>query len=270
MNARIRRIPAAARSAVARFRSTPLAVRSRFLWGIRRGVLPYIRIPIRVRSSAGTRIHLGADPVDDQILEETLTTYASLYFPEGAFKRDDAFLALDVGAHHGIPAVEMLVRYPAARMVAVEPNPLSVEFLRRNCSLNNLLGRVTIVEAGIGKADTDGLLIPGARSWGDSTLSAESKLQVPPGSIGVKLLTLESVLRGQKPAFVKCNAEGAEFELIPQLLALGIRPRIIVLLVHQECGDVDKLLSSIGEAGYAVAHVHSGRNRPRLLCRLKE
>jgi hypothetical protein len=41
------------------------------------------------------------------------------------------------------------------------------------------------------------------------------------------------------------------------------------LLVHQECGDVDNLLSSVGEAGYEMTHVNSGRNRPRVVCRLK-
>ena len=72
------------------------------------------------------------------------------------------------------------------------------------------------------------------------------------GSERVDLRTLADVLGAELPDIVKCNAEGAEYELVRQLGELPVRPAFLCIEAHPEFGDVDDLRRSAEALGYQV------------------
>jgi len=64
---------------------------------------------------------------------------------------------LEVGANIGTETVSMLVRHGVERIVAVEPDPENVRFLRANLALNGVQDRVDIRQ--IALSDADGMLM---------------------------------------------------------------------------------------------------------------
>ena len=224
-----------------------------------------LRIRGVVQRPDGARFLLSHDPLDEQILLDTYGTFAPLFFPRGleAFP-PDAWI-LDVGAHHGIYAVAALHRYPRSRLIAVEPDPDGVTLLRDNLAINGFQDRAEIVHGSVATQDGRGLLERSRYgSWANRMVAAPGGDPV----VMVRTFRLESILNGRKPFLVKCNCEGGEFEVIPQLFTLGILPPWIILLVHPQEGPGDELVSAVARQGYGVTPVCSTPPQPRFVCRL--
>lgn len=242
-------------------------------WVLRRLVIPIYPLRFTLKSRTGIRYELGNDPVDDSIFRHLHGDGSALYFPALANGEPEGII-LDVGAHHGIYAMEALRRYPHCEVIAIEPDPSACRKIEANAQLNNLASRIEIVRAGLANINGRGWLeLDESGSWGSRTRSADpGATSRPPSSQShaqVELKTLETILRGRQPAIVKCNAEGAEFVLIPQLIALGHRPRVIVLMVHPEAGSPQELVSLLAEAGYHVRDADSPPRGYRFHCFLK-
>lgn len=256
-------LPHALLSMYGRFVSTPHYITNRFTFALRRAFSPYFLLPCWVTSTTGSRFYLSKDPVDDWILYDVLDSLTELYFPPELDQLPADMLMLDVGAHHGFIAVELLRRYPQAHLIAVEPNPMAVRLLKKNLQANSLLGRVDIIEAGISQQSGWGQLkLDESGSWGDSLTN--DLIGINDKSISVQTLTVNDILNGSQPRFVKSNAEGAEFSLFPQLFVESIFPEIIILLAHPEHGAVDDLLAECKSNGYIMRDVGSSPDFPRL------
>jgi FkbM family methyltransferase len=239
-------------------------------WIVRRLLSPIYPVPVILTSRTGVRCALGDDPVDDAIFRHVHRPGNGLYFPPLAGGEPDGII-LDVGAHHGIYAMEALRRYPHCRLVAIEPDPDGCRRIAANAGLNGFTSRIEIVQAGL--ADVDGrgwLALDEHGSWASRTLADDPEatlIPLPgPSPTQVELKTLHTILSGRQPAIVKCNAEGAEFALIPQLLALGHRPRVIVLMIHPDAGSPDELVSLLSGAGYRVCDADTPPRGCRLHC----
>jgi len=235
-------------------------------WMLRRVLLPVWPLHLTLTSRSGVRCALGDDPVDDSVFRHLHGFGAGLYFPplpEG----DPAGTILDVGAHHGIYAIEALRRYPRCDLIAIEPDPDADRQIDANARLNNLSSRLETVRAGLATADGRGWLVTDDEgSWASRTSSEASPAQ----SRQIELKTLETILAGRRPAIVKCNAEGAEFALVPQLVALDSKPRLIVLMVHPEAGAPEELVRSLAGAGYDVRDADAPPRGFRFHCFLKD
>jgi FkbM family methyltransferase len=230
-------------------------------WIVRQLLMPARRLPLTIRSRTGVASELGDDPVDDSIFRHIHGFGQSLYFPP--LSLDPTGIVLDVGAHHGIYAMEALRRYPRCDVVAVEPDPDACLAIERNARLNQVSSRLEIVCAGLADRAGRGWLErdPGG-SWGSRT-----RVGRPSGPhVAIELLTLEAILRGRTPAIVKCNAEGAEFTLVPQLIALGLRPSLIVLMTHPEAGPAEDLVTMLTRAGYGVHDADTPSKGHRFHC----
>lgn len=117
----------------------------------------------------------------------------------------DATLVLDLGANTGIVTRWLLHRFPAARVIAVEPDPETAAVLRRNLANQ---GRATVVEAGIGA------------EAGRASMAGEGTAigrRVEAGATGeVEVLTVPDVLaragvrEDSAIDVLKCDVEGAE------------------------------------------------------------
>jgi FkbM family methyltransferase len=256
------------RSLRARARQLPdmrAATRQWPRWVMRQLVMPIVRLPLTLTSRTGVRCRVDDDPVDDLVFKHVHGRGGSLYFPPVAI--EDGGLILDVGAHHGIYAAEALRRYPASTLIAVEPDPIACRKIEANAALNDLTPRIEIVCAGLASSSGTGWLdVSGDGSWGNRTHAGQSRPDVGDAARKVELRTLDAILRGRRPSIVKCNAEGAEFALVPQLLALGLAPRLIVLMIHPEAGNPRELLDGLRAAGYRVDDADDPPKHHRFHC----
>lgn len=248
-----------------RYTMTPKIIKNWRYWAFRRALSPWISLHMWAVSELGVRYYLGDDPIDDMILEDILHNQRQLYLPD-KIAPDKDLLILDIGAHHGIVAVSMLMHFSKSFLIAIEPNPDAPQYLRKNIEANQLSNRVEIVCSALGEKDDAGFLYRGNKgSWSDTLIP-------DPGCISgkkVEIKTITSLLAGKKPNLVKCNAEGAEYYIFPQLFNQGIYPDFIILMVHPEFGSVEDLLLLFVKNGYTVNDVVTGKNRPRLHCYLE-
>jgi FkbM family methyltransferase len=221
------------------------------IWIARQLLRPVVSLPCWIRTRAGARIHLSRDPIDDVILRHVMGNAARIYFPAAARAPRDAWI-LDVGAHHGIYAVEALRRSPGARLIAVEPDPAARAYFERNLAGNAMLDRVEYVEAALGDRSGRGQLLLAEESWGH-TLAPTSG--TGPRTAAVRLATATEVLAGRRPWLMKLNAEGAEFAVVPDLFDHGVFPDWIVLMIHPHAGDVVELTRRIAGSGYEISEM---------------
>lgn len=275
--ARLRRLASEARR---RYHRAPPGVHHRRRWAIRRALLPWLRLPMWVRSSDGTRFWLGPDPVADKVLFGLLGRHAALYFPPGFEGDAEERLLVDLGAHHGFWTVEALRRFPRARALAVEPNPSSLATIEKVLEGNGVESRCRVVGGAVGgEAGIARLHFGATGSWGDSLFEEAAGDGAAgqggdAGGVDVPVHDLVDLLgeapaAGRVPDLLKCNAEGAEFALFPRLFEAGILPRMVILMAHPEYGDVEALLDTFRDRGYTITDAGSTPKRTRLHCRLE-
>ncbi|MDA1280204.1 MAG: FkbM family methyltransferase [Chloroflexi bacterium] len=251
-------------AALEAFRTTPTFAVNRRVWGLRRALAPWIRLPCTVRGPDGALFPLGADPIDDLILEGVYGRFADLYLPNALALEQPEFLVMDAGAHHGFAAIALLKRHPLAQVIAVEPSPRSAAVLRRNLAINGLTARAEVVEAAIGSESGNVALDESAgASWSTHTVSSGTEASLLPQVPAMRVLT---ILRGRRPVFVKCNAEGGEYALFPELFAAGVFPNSVALFAHPDEGDMEGLLAAFRRHEYDVRPTAWTEKRPRYLC----
>lgn len=214
--------------------------------------LPFsLRYPIVVTTRRERiRLYLSRDPIDEKVARNVAVAYRTSYFPPVPVVLPARPTILDLGAHHGFYTVYALALYPAARLICVEPNRAAIPLLKRNLALNHWLDRARIIHAGLAATATTGCLrLSTEGSWGDSFFEQPDKTLTVQE---VPMLTLAEILQEARPDIVKCNAEGAEFEFVRQLLAMPWRPALLSIAVHEEWGDSQTLLTAMQQAGYQM------------------
>jgi FkbM family methyltransferase len=235
--------------------------RGRWKVQARKLLAPVAQRPVTITSREGLRLELDTDPVDELVANDLLGRNRTLWFPdapEGALPLVEPSLVLDLGAHHGFFAVAALHRWPTARLIAVEPSGAGVARIARNLALNGMSERVRIVQAALADGPGWGRLHhTDEGSWGASLFREEGATVL--GEEPVRLDTLEGILAGEEPDAIKCNAEGAEFALIRALVATGLRPEQLVVMVHPEFGDLDAAVADVERCGYVVRLAGTGR-----------
>ncbi|HEY5011753.1 MAG TPA: FkbM family methyltransferase [Acidimicrobiia bacterium] len=225
----------------------------------RKLVAPLFQRPVTLVTADGLRLRVSADPVDEHIAQSILGPRRTEYFPPWPGPLPEGACILDIGAHHGLYAAAALHEYRGSRVVCVEPSADALGPLRANLQINGYLPRARIVNVALASRPGEGLLqhAPDG-TWGYSLYEDAS---VAVGSENVALATLDTILAGEKPDILKCNAEGAEFSLFEQLEHTGVRPVFMVVMVHPQFGDMDALVETAKSLGYDVSQLGS-EHRP--------
>jgi FkbM family methyltransferase len=225
-----------------------------------------------VRSASGAWHFLSSDPIDDPVLDGILGKSKSLYFPPLSASTEAELggggWVCDVGAYNGSWAAEMLARYPQARAVVVEPNPEKYRNIGRTLKANGFVTRARTVAVGVAPFTGTGVLIANKKgSWARRIEPGAS----PPssGDLQVPTASLREVLDGIKPAVIKCNGEGAEFALVPQVLELGLYPKLMILMVHPWLADAAGLRARLEGAGYQLTSLLDDESHPCWHARLR-
>ena len=218
-----------------------------------------------VRSVSGAWHFLSSDPIDDAVLDGILGKSQPLYFPplSASTKAElsGGGWVCDVGAYNGSWALEMLVRYPQARALLVEPNPDKCQNIERAVKANSLSTRTRTVRAGVAPFTGTGVLLANRKgSWARRIEEGETPRSI--GDLQVPTASLGEVLEGIRPVVIKCNGEGAEFALVHQVLELGLYPELMILMVHPWLGDAAQLRARLEGAGYRITGMLDDDSHP--------
>ena len=218
-----------------------------------------------VQSPSGAWHFLSSDPIDEVVLREMLGHDAHSYFPDLPKSVIDDLskggMMLDIGAFNGSWTAEMLIRYPGAQALLLEPDLDKCKNISRTLKASGIQSRTQTVPAALASTEGRRWLMrsddgsPG--DWIQSDPQGESS-----AARQVSTTTLARALDGAQPVIVKCNAEGGEFELVQQLLSLGLRPKLIILFIHPQHVNPNRLWSDLSGAGYVLKIVDDCPTHP--------
>ncbi len=260
------------KNATSQLPNFPQGTKITFKYRIRRFLAPNTILPAIIIAPSGARHYLANDPIDECVIEEIIGSLSNLFFPEiqasVVEELNHGGYIMDVGAFNGGWGVEMLVKYPAAQGGFFEPNPEKIKVIGDTIRGNKLNSRAEVFPSGIAKTTGEAWLVKSDDgSWGDWLEYTDPVNKKD--AIKVNTTTLVDAIGEKAPVIIKCNAEGGEFELVRQLLNLGLKPKIMVLMVHPERGDVDLLWSDLINAGYEIYKAKDHPRRPIWHVKLK-
>jgi FkbM family methyltransferase len=151
--------------------------------------------------------------------------------PKDTVRRGD--VVLDCGAHVGVFTYRSLLR-GASQVVAIEPDPVNLECLRRNFSREIASGRVVLVPKGVWSSVTtlsfsESKLTSGSNSFVSEQGGAKMELSVTTIDELVKELHLPRV------DYVKMDIEGSEREALKGAhnTIRTFRPRLMLDMYHR-------------------------------------
>jgi FkbM family methyltransferase len=158
---------------------------------------------------------------------------------------------VDIGAHVGGFTVWAALRAPAARCLAVEPNPETFSMLVRNIRDNGLSDRVTAVNAAVAGAPGTGSLELIEHSLG-TRLARHGD-----GKVSVEVTTMRALMASagmQQVDVLKIDCEGMEYEVFGSMDSADLaRFRVVACEYHPEPGhDVVELDTLLRTAGFQV------------------
>jgi FkbM family methyltransferase len=186
--------------------------------GIRYGFIKQEEVCYELRNGTkvlGRSYALDGTVLNDVWLEES---YDPNHFGV-AFDWQSCRTIIDVGGNIGTFTLFAAWKAPAARIVALEPEPGNAAMWRKNVALNQLEHRTLLIEAGVGAQEgTAQLHVYDKNSGGHSLFQFTEKSHPIP----VKLHTLQHVFEEQHIQtcdFLKLDCEGGEYEAL-----YGLKP----------------------------------------------
>ena len=164
---------------------------------------------------------------------------------------------LDGGANIGLFSVSALRRLGAVDIIAVEPDQANLRLLSRNATF---LPASAIIGAALGEKGGD-VIFERADSNTGHVRGAPAHVQ-PLESYVVPCRRLEEILPKEwemNCTWVKLDIEGAEYEVIRDLLHSHLRPAVISIEVHEftTAGGAE-LVSEMKDAGYQISMLDAG------------
>jgi FkbM family methyltransferase len=241
------------------------------------GGFTLLRLPglrdFRPRLDADAGFRLDGGPVDCTL--NAIVFYRGVYEPVlGSLMQRllaEGDLCVDIGANAGYFTLLAASRVGASgRVIAVEAAPGNADRIRRNAALNAWLDRIEV--AAVACADRDGELLFHVNEANDM----HCRLELPkPGEadwwlvrrrwrqLKVPALSLPTLLgaRAAQVRFIKLDIEGAEPQVVPDILAHCTHDRLCVALEVKAAG----LRQTLGPFEAAGFHAYDLRNDYRWL-----
>ena len=183
--------------------------------------------------------------------------FADEYFRHGP--PDMGAVVFDLGANVGLVTYALAkATGPNGRVVCFEPDPTSLEYLRRN-NERHALANVDVVEAAI--SDTNGVLEFFAEGTITSGLASTRKDAVMTKSLGSVIqcnsVTLKQAFEDHGiPSWIKMDIEGAEITVLEQSrdLLRETKPFLVIDTSHVVGSDTtaERVEAILQSAGYAT------------------
>jgi FkbM family methyltransferase len=180
-------------------------------------------------------------------------------------------VVLDLGAYLGYFTV--LAGKRGARVIAFEPDPRTLPYLRRNVESNGLSDRVRIVESAVGaeRGSATFFLSPGGD---ESTLHPHTRDQ---DAVTVQVTPVDAETEGLAVDVIKMDVEGAEVEALAGMRrTLDAASPGLVMFVERSADTLgraghvpEELDQALRERGFRleIADQDDAREYANLLCR---
>src|SRR5262245_38464190 len=196
------------------------------------------RVLYRLRS--GVSLHASAGAPDVRIVNEVYVR--EIYDRGGDFRPKAGWVVADIGAQKGFFTVRAALA--GARVVAVEPIPFNLDFLRSNITGNGL-SSVAIIEAAVAADPGRGVMRFRRSDTGRSSLIAPAQ----PGldEVEVTVISLEHVLStaGGNVDLMKMDIEGVELDVL-QAVEGSVLRRCVSRLVLEYHAQRDLSTDAVG------------------------
>jgi FkbM family methyltransferase len=139
-------------------------------------------------------------------------------------------LVVDLGANVGMSVRFWNQHYPAAKVIAVEPDPTNMALLALNVEAAQMLERVKMLQAFVGGALGEAVLVGGDGEWACRMAETDGQRHR-----AVRVLTMREVLDGERGDIdlLKCDIEGSEREVFQNCASWISRVRNLVVEVHR-------------------------------------
>jgi FkbM family methyltransferase len=209
-----------------------------------------VAAPVRLRRFDGRPLHLRPGTADVAVVRNLAVTEPHL--PPDDFVPADVALVWDLGAHIGVAAVDYAVRWPRARVVAVELEPANAALLRRNLSAFG--DRCDVVEGAVWPEDGT-VTIPGESSIDTNAFAVSEN-----GGREARAISLASLLGragdGASVDLVKLDVEGAERRILRENTGWAERVRTMLVEVHDDYTpeDCESDLRALGFTRVGAGH----------------
>ena len=159
----------------------------------------------------GSHLSMRIDDSDIRVFKQIFVDneYDSLNLPE------TANTIVDLGANIGLSALFFLKKYPNAHIIAVEPDTVNFEFMKRN--LEDYSNHVALLQAAIWPSDGEVSLVEhdesneGLGAWGYRTETLTEGAEASVSAISIP--TLMNQFSMDFIDILKVDIEGAEYEL---------------------------------------------------------
>lgn len=159
----------------------------------------------------GSHLSMRIDDSDIRVFKQIFVDneYDSLNLPE------TANTIVDLGANIGLSALFFVKKYPNAHIVAVEPDTVNFEFMKRN--LEDYSNHVALLQAAIWPSDGEVSLVEhdesneGLGAWGYRTETLTEGAEASVSAISIP--TLMNQFSMDFIDILKVDIEGAEYEL---------------------------------------------------------
>ena len=183
------------------------------------------------------------------------------------FGREEA-VVIDIGMNRGVASLYFAAQKNIRRVYAFEPFMPTLELAKKNLSLNpELSKKIQTFACGLGKAGTT-LVIPYSVNASDSmstTHAVSVKKNVRQETVSVKdaAEVLAPLFHEHRHCriWLKCDCEGAEFDILRRLDEKKLTDKIDAVLMEYHFQSPDDLVSILTENGFAV-HIRQGSNDP--------
>ena len=196
----------------------------------------------RVKAAGGQRISMDLEHYQEPMIFEEIFVDRTYPVEKVPFVPD---LVIDCGAFCGMFSLLARARFPTTRFIAFEPEPRNFERLRRNVALNQ--APIEINRAAVGTSD--GTACFSGEGFGGHVNNASEQ-----GGITVEQVSLAGLLRRLKPErlLLKLDVEGAEREILPDILPLLPPHTVIFLETHHEEPVCEQYLRPCCNAGFLL------------------
>ena len=159
----------------------------------------------------GSHLSMRIDDSDIRVFKQIFVDneYDSLNLPE------TANTIVDLGANIGLSALFFVKKYPNAHIIAVEPDTVNFEFMKRN--LEDYSNHVALLQAAIWPSDGEVSLVEhdesneGLGAWGYRTETLTEGAEASVSAISIP--TLMNQFSMDFIDILKVDIEGAEYEL---------------------------------------------------------
>ncbi len=178
-------------------------------------------------------------------------------------------VVIDIGMNRAIASLFFAGKENVKQVYAFEPFQPTLLLAQKNLDLNpEISKKIQVFACGLGRADAT-LEIPYSISVSDcmSTTHAVSvKQNVRNETVVVKdaARVLGAIFEENKSrrVIVKCDCEGAEYEIMERLNDKGLIAGMDAVLMEYHFQKPDRLVRVLTEAGFAVHVIHGSKREP--------